>query len=189
VFVYAGLDGTSPLNFWYYREPSCDHRTLGTDHPCGGLPAGSPYPGFFAVAWPDLMLGGSLDAQTAGNPGIAFQDISCPAIGGCPGNWYAHTYGVTFYPDVVPYADPSYLTYNGGLYFEGYVDGTNGGSGLMSSPKIARNPYGYVDPVPGSSPLTWRTYLYYRDCPSPPSKWVDHLGCGLGVSLLTVTQQ
>jgi hypothetical protein len=55
----------------------------------------------------------------------------------------------------------------------------------MYHPRIARNVCGYVDPDPGSSPRTWRTYLYYTDC-----DWTTQgKGCGLGVSELTITQQ
>src|SRR5262249_43989995 len=51
--------------------------------------------------------------------------------------------------------------------------------------KVARSVYGYIDPVPGSSPRTWQTYLYYSDC-----NWDTRgKGCGFGVSLLTFTQQ
>jgi len=51
----------------------------------------------------------------------------------------------------------------------------------MSSPRVARNPYGYVDAVPGSYPRTWQTYIYYLDS--------SNIRGGLGVSTLTITQQ
>lgn len=153
VFSYAGPNGTSPLYFWYYRQ------------------AGSGYfNGNLTVTWPDVILGGSLDAATAGSPGLGFQNTSNSA-----------SYGVGFFPDPVPYANPYYLSYNGGFYFPGYLEATSGAGGPMGSPRVARNPYGYIDAVPGSYPRTWQTYIYYTDS--------TNIRGGFGVSTLTITQQ
>ena len=38
-----------------------------------------------------------------------------------------------------------------------------GGSGFR--PRLARNPYGFLDPEPGSEPKQWRTFLYYTVSP------------------------
>lgn len=148
VISYAGPNGTSPMYFWYYQQAAYSNTTF----------------------LPDVILGGSLDAQAAGNPALGFADA-----GGL-------SYGAGFFPDPVPYANGTYLPYNGGFYFPGYLEGTGGSvSGSMSSPRVARNPYGYVDAVPGSYPRAWQTYLYYVDCTTK--------GCGFGVSSLTITQQ
>jgi hypothetical protein len=40
---------------------------------------------------------------------------------------------------------------------------TTGGSGFR--PRVARNPYGFLDPEPGSEPKRWRTFLYYTVSP------------------------
>src|SRR5262249_19891516 len=40
---------------------------------------------------------------------------------------------------------------------------TTGGSGFR--PRLARNPYGFLDPEPGSEPKQWRTFLYYTVSP------------------------
>ena len=42
-------------------------------------------------------------------------------------------------------------------------DATVGGSGFR--PRVARNPYGFLDPEPGSEPKQWRTFLYYTVSP------------------------
>jgi hypothetical protein len=165
VFAYAGLDGTSPLYFWYYRQSA----------------SGYPYDPQY---YPDVILSGSLDAATAGNPGFGFGSRECGqgTVEGwehqpCPSS------GVGFFPDPVPYSNPNYLPYNGGFYFPGPLSGTN--PTIMFQPRVARNLYGYIEPVPGSSPRRWETYLYYTDC-----NWAtDGKGCGFGVSLLTITQQ
>jgi hypothetical protein len=92
--------------------------------------------------------------------------------------------GVGFFPNPVPYSHLNYLPYNGGFYFPGEVSGTSA-IGIMFRPRVARNVYGCVDPVPGSSPRRWETYLYYTDC-----NWATQgKGCGFGVSRLIITQQ
>ncbi|HMD71228.1 MAG TPA: hypothetical protein VKF41_07785 [Bryobacteraceae bacterium] len=145
VISYAGPNGTSPMYFWYYQQ--------------------APWTG--PTYLPDVILAGSLDSQTAGNPALGFNDNN------------GSSYGAAFFPDPVPYMNGIYLPYNGGFYFPGPLESA---SGVMSSPRVARNPYGYLDAVPGSYPRTWQTYLYYVDCTS-------NKGCGLGVSSLTITQQ
>jgi hypothetical protein len=154
VFSYASVNGTSPQYFWYYRQSPASDDT-----------------GNWIVVWPDVILGGSLDAGTAGNPGLGFNNA---------GNTTQYSYGVGFFPDPVPLVYPTYLTYNGGFYFDGPLEGTNGVWGQMSSPRVARNIYGYLDPVPNSSPRTWQTYLYYYD---------QGIRGGFAVSQLTITQQ
>ena len=155
VFAYGGPNGTSPMYFWYYRQASSGY-----------------FNGQLNVQWPDVILGGSLDAATSGNPGLGFNNTDASPEA---------TYGVGFFPDPVPYANPIYLPYNGGFYFGGYLEGVNGTTGRMSSPRVARNPYGYLDPVPGSNPRRWETYIYYSDQPNVRG--------GFGASLLTITQQ
>jgi hypothetical protein len=164
VFTYAGANGTSPMYFWYYSPAATGyfhghrvilHDILGCRSESGkikGEDRGALQRGTLTVAWPDVILGGSLDSPTAGNPGVGFQNNSA----GC-------SYGVGFFPDPVPFDNPNFLAYDGGFYFPGYLEATTGAGGAMGSPRVARNPYGYLDPVPGSSPLTWLTYIYYTD--------------------------
>ena len=156
MFNYLGSNGTSPLYFWYYRQSPAVYIN-------------NSWPVFY----PDTILGGSLDEATAGNPGIGFADY--------PDSDGAHQDGVAmgFYPDPIP----NNRTPSGGVYILGVLESTtmSGSTARMHSPRIARNPYGYLDPVPGSSPRTWQTYLYYND--------QNLKGGRFAVSQLTITQQ
>jgi hypothetical protein len=161
-FSYLGADGTSPLYFWYYRQsPSVNVS------------------GTYATFWPDVILGASLDGASAGNPGLAFADYPDPDG--------SHQDGAAlgFFPDLIPYAPSGNRNPSGGVYIPGNLESTTmaGSAPRAHTPRIARNAFGYLDPVPGSSPLTWQTYVYYND--GPIKGW----GARFAVSSLTITQQ
>jgi len=158
-------DGTYPLYFWYYRQ-----HAYGNPNENGG-----------ANYYPDVILSGSLDGGTAGNPGFGFESEACGQGHDFP-DQPCPSSGIGFYPDPIPFSNPNYLPYNGGFYFPGVLSNA---TGIMYYPRVARNLYGYIDPVPGSSPRRWETYLYYTDC-----NWqAQGKGCGFGVGRLPITQQ
>jgi len=183
IFVWAAANTSTSPYFWYYNRRA---EYAGPDSQILG-------------ANPDVLLGGSLTAQTAGNPGLAFTTTGNPQ----------YAYGIGFYPDLVPFISPgTYLQYypclepgycNPGTPGQGVGDTypnpvdlivntaaylvTGTGAGSASSPRVARNQFGYLDPVPGSSPLTWNSYLYYTVVTN------NNLDQGFYAMQLTITQQ
>ena len=157
LFNYIGPNGTSPMYFWDYRQ----------------APSAIMFNGGLAIFNPDVILGGSLDGPTAGNPAIGFTNYSDQYGQQWPG-------AIGFFPDPIPFGPYGNRSPQGGLYFPGYLEPW---APTMLAPRIARNPYGYLDPVPGSSPLTWQTYFYYNDTR------VKGAGSRFSVSSLTITQQ
>jgi hypothetical protein len=155
------------MYFWYYRQTPAVQVN-----------------GAWSVFWPDAILGGSLDGPTAGNPGLGFSDYPYAT------NQYGTAVG--FFPDLIPYTPQGNRNPSGGFYFPGSLESTtmDAVGPRMHTPRIARNPYGYLDPATGSGLLQWNTYLYYNDqCLIPD----DPVGCSLpgrfAVSLLTITEQ
>lgn len=131
-------------------------------------PAATPWSADAGSLFPDVMLGGASGMAERGSPAIKFGD-SCVA-----GSTRLRplTYAA-YWPDPYPFngqtgtyrrlrhargpmpAEIETITESGGV--------TTGGSGFR--PRVARNPYGFLDPEPGSDPKEWHTFLYYTVSP------------------------
>ena len=169
-------DGTNLITGWYNAGPAF---------------TGS---GLSIISNPDAMLAGSLDYPALGSPAISVAD-------GCAGVTSVYNYGsgIGFFPDPYPYTNgvsrtippPNGIAVLGPL--ESVSSDVNGPH--MFTPRLARNPYGYIEPT-SNSPKTWQTYLYYNDRAintSPVSgcggytNWPSSTQ-GFSVSSLTVTE-
>lgn len=169
--MFSGLspDGTNTLYFWYYR----------------GTPWG-PVSMKPSLHFPDVILGNALDAATLGNPGFGVADH---CIDSSP--LYGHFRGLGFYNDPVP----------NGRYPQGgtFIDGTwetwfsDAGEARGNSPRFARDPYGYLQPI-SDYPKRWSTYVYYDDSQihrsaTCNSHYDNYSGAHLAVSLVEITEQ
>jgi hypothetical protein len=118
--------------------------------------------------FPDVMLGGASGMADYGSPAIKFAE-SCVA-----GSTRLRplTY-VGYWPDPYPFNGQT-GTYRRSRRAKGPLpvaietitesgDAAVGGSGFR--PRVARNPYGFLDPEPESEPKQWRTFLYYTVSP------------------------
>ena len=118
--------------------------------------------------FPDVMLGAAYGMADYGSPAIKFAE-SCVA-----GSTRLRplTY-VGYWPDPYPFNGQT-GTYRRSRRARGPLpvsietvtesgDVATGGSGFR--PRVARNPYGFLDPEPGSEPKQWRTFLYYTVSP------------------------
>lgn len=131
-------------------------------------PSTTPWTSDAGSLFPDVMLGGADGMADHGSPAIKFAD-SCVA-----GSTRLRplTYA-GYWPDPYPFNGQT------GVYrrparpqgplpvpIETVTESgaaTVGGSGFR--PRVARNPYGFLDPEPGSEPKQWRTFLYYTVSP------------------------
>jgi hypothetical protein len=118
--------------------------------------------------FPDVMLGDAYGMADYGSPAIKFAE-SC--VAGST-RFRPLTY-VGYWPDPYPFNGQT-GTYRRSRRAKGPLpvaietvtesgDVTNGGSGFR--PRLARNPYGFLDPEAGSEPKQWRTFLYYTVSP------------------------
>jgi len=141
-------DGTS-MSYWYG-------------------PMTTPWSADAGSLFPDVMLGGTEGMADYGSPAIKFAE-SC--VEGAT-RFRPLTYA-GYWPDPYPFngqtgkyrrsrrpkgplpAAIETVTGSGAV--------TTGGSGFR--PRLARNPYGFLDPDPGSEPKRWRTFLYYTVSP------------------------
>ncbi len=123
--------------YWYYNESVAYDPALG-------------------AYYPDVMLAGAANWASAGIPSFT---MTSKCISGKA--QYGYMAGVAFYPDPNPY--PNFVV-EAGSTVNGPVDSvssdSNGPRG--TSPKFARNEYGYI-PTISNSPNTWQTYIYYND--------------------------
>lgn len=120
--------------------------------------AGTAYDPVPGLILPDAMLSGTQDAALRGHPGIGFES-------GCKDGetrWQYAT-GMAFYDE--PASGHQWPPPPPGAFFQGPLESvTNDARGpRMYHPRLARNIYGYLDPIPGSSPRTWSSFLYYND--------------------------
>jgi hypothetical protein len=131
-------------------------------------PMTTPWSADAGSLFPDVMLGGTEGMATYGSPAIKFAD-SC--VDGStrvrpltyagfwsdpyPFNGQTGTYRRSRRPKGPLPAAIETITQSG--------DVTTAGSGFR--PRVARNPYGFLDPEPGSAPKQWRTFLYYTVSP------------------------
>ena len=114
------------------------------------------------------MLGGASGMADHGNPAIKFADSCIEGSTRLRPLSYAG-----YWPDPYPYNGETgayrrprrpqgplpvaieTITETGAV--------TVGGTGFR--PRLARNPYGFLDPEPDSDPKQWRTFLYYTVSP------------------------
>ena len=131
-------------------------------------PSTTPWSADSGSLYPDVMLGDAYGAASSGNPAIKFAD-SCVA-GSTRSRPLAYA---GYWPDPFPFNGQT-GTYRRVRRPQGPLpvpvetitetgEITVGGSGFR--PRMARNPYGFLDPEPGSEPKQWRTFLYYTISP------------------------
>lgn len=150
-----------------------------------------------SIVYPDVILSGSTDAASYG-------DISFTLGDGCFSQQEAYrpVVGLGFYNAPYPYANGTYYNYspitiyNSNPGYSSVVIETSGVNNSGFRPRFARNQYGYIDPVPGSNPRQWTTYVYYTsnqvgqnsDTGCNYTTWttVDSI---VGVTLVTITEQ
>jgi hypothetical protein len=174
---YLGAFSNSMMalyNNWNYL-PSINGLSAALTDPEDGTstsywygPSGTPWSADAGSLFPDVMLGGADGMADHGSPAIKFGE-SCVAgstrlrpltYAGYwpdpyPFNGQTGTYRRTRRPKgPLPVAIET-ISENGAV--------TAGGSGFR--PRLARNPYGFLDPEPGSEPKQWRTFLYYTVSP------------------------
>jgi hypothetical protein len=131
-------------------------------------PGNTPWSGDSGSLYPDVMLGGTEGMAAHGSPAIKFSDSCVEGSTRFRPLAYAG-----YWPDPYPYNGQTgayrhprrpqgplpvaieTITESGGV--------TVGGSGFR--PRLARNPYGFLDPEPGSDPKQWHTFLYYTVSP------------------------
>jgi hypothetical protein len=157
-FGYLSADGVNNQYFWYYTSPVSARSNVDASK--------------FIVLWPDVFLGRSADEATLGDPAITM-GFDRGVTGRGVGFWGSTT--------LAPYPGGTVSPYT-------FVDGTYPSSypGTIDGPRFARNVYGYLDPIPSSSPKTWQSYIYYGittygTYDGPPSAF--------GVSQVTITEQ
>jgi hypothetical protein len=161
-------------NNWNYL-PSINGLSAALTYPDDGSntaywygPSSTPWSADAGSLFPDVMLGGAYGMADYGSPAIKFAE-SC-VVGST--RFRPLTYA-GYWPDPYPYNGQTEtyrrsrrpkgplpvaietITENGAV--------TIGGSGFR--PRLARNPYGFLDPEPGSEPKQWRTFLYYTVTP------------------------
>jgi hypothetical protein len=161
-------------NDWNYL-PSVNGLAAALTGPGGGTamfywygPSATPWTSDAGSLFPDAMLGGSDGMADQGSPAIKFAD-SC--VAGST-RFRPLTYA-GYWPDPYPfngqtgrYRRPRLPVGPLPVAIETVTDSgsvTVGGSGFR--PRLARNPYGFLDPEPGSKPKQWRTFLYYTVSP------------------------
>jgi hypothetical protein len=145
----TGADDATSTNYWYG-------------------PSSTPWSSDAGSLFPDVMLGGASGMADHGSPAIKFADSCVEGSTRLRPLSYAG-----YWPDPYPYNGQtgSYrrarrpqgplpvaietITETGAV--------TVGGSGFR--PRLARNPYGFLDPEPDSDPKQWRTFLYYTISP------------------------
>jgi hypothetical protein len=161
-------------NNWNYL-PSGNGLSAALTYPDDGTstaywygPLATPWSSDAGSLFPDVMLGGTEGMADHGNPAIKFAD-SCVA-----GSTRLRplTYA-GYWPDPYPFNGQT-GSYRRSRRPKGPLPvaietvtesgaATVGGSGFR--PRLARNPYGFLDPEPGSEPKQWRTFLYYTVSP------------------------
>ncbi|HZT30728.1 MAG TPA: hypothetical protein VFA33_12640 [Bryobacteraceae bacterium] len=135
-------DGTNDLETWYDVPVAydSDHQTL---------------------VLPDAILANTQDAAALGDPAIGLES-NCGAGDGR----YQYVYGIGLYNDLTP-ASGRPVPPAPGMFFPGSLESVaNDDNGpRMFRPRLARNEYGYIVPVPDvpGLPRIWRSYLYYND--------------------------
>jgi hypothetical protein len=138
----------------------------GTDYWYG--PSATPWSADAGSLFPDVMLGGAYGMADFGSPAIKFAESCVEGATRTRPLLYAG-----YWPDPYPFNGQT------GKYrrtrrpqgplpvaIETVTESgaaTSGGSGFR--PRLARNPYGFLDPEPGSEPKQWRTFLYYTISP------------------------
>lgn len=184
MFAYLTPDAETEFYYWYYTSVAN-----------AAFAQGSSYG--YLLLYPDVLLGGTGEQSTLGPPGFSFGSD-------CTYNSTLAQYvqtgrGIGFYPTPVPNNDSSPSL--PGQFVDG--DWVSSVTGLITSAKVARNQYGFLDKT-SSSPNTWQTYIYYNvndeyggtTCPVPPiqNTYRNTGGSGYptsawGVSQLTITEQ
>jgi hypothetical protein len=170
---YLGAPSNSIMalyNNWNYL-PSVNGLSAGLTDPEDGTstfywygPSTTPWSADAGSLFPDVMLGRTEGMADYGSPAIKFAD-SC----GAGSTRFRPLAYVGYWPDPYPYNGQT------GVYrrtrrpkgplpaaIETITDSGSviaGGSGFR--PRVARNPYGFLDPEPGSEPKQWRTFVYY----------------------------
>jgi hypothetical protein len=157
-------------NNWNYL-PSVNGLSAALTYPDDGTstsywygPSATPWSADAGSLFPDVMLGGTDGMTDYGSPAIKFAE-SC--LAGST-RFRPLTYA-GYWPDPYPFNGQT------GMYrrsrrpkgplrvaIETVTESgavTTGGSGFR--PRVSRNPYGFLDPEPGSEPKQWRTFLYY----------------------------
>jgi len=178
---YLGAAANSMMalyNDWNYI-PSANGLSAALTYPDDGVqtaywygPSTTPWSTDAGSLFPDVMLGGAFGMASYGSPAIKFADSCVPGATRFRPLAYAG-----YWPDPYPFNGQTgayrrtrraqgplpvpieTVTENGGV--------TVGGSGFR--PRVARNPYGFLDPEqqsdPESEPKQWRTFLYYTVTP------------------------
>lgn len=205
--AYGGFPGYTVLgvyNDWDYAPAGGqEFAALSTDGHSSQywygpiVPVVSQTSGGYTIIYPDVMLSGSTDAASYG-------DISLTLGDGCfsGAEAYRPVTGLGFYNAPYLYANGLYYqltpiaTYNANPGYSDVVIETSGPNNSGFRPRFARNQYGYIDPVPGSNPRQWQTYVYYT---SSQLGLNSDTGCDytqynkvnatIGVSLVTITEQ
>jgi hypothetical protein len=131
-------------------------------------PSTTPWSSDAGSLYPDVMLGDASGMADHGSPAIKFADSCVEGSTRLRPLTYAG-----YWPDPYPYNGETgayrrsrrpqgpmpvaieTITESGAV--------TVGGSGFR--PRLARNPYGFLDPEPDSDPKQWRTFLYYTVSP------------------------
>jgi hypothetical protein len=131
-------------------------------------PSTTPWTADAGSLFPDVMLGGTEGMATRGSPAIKFAE-SCVT----GSTRYRPLKYAGYWPDPYPFNGQTGVYRRSGspkgplaAAIETVSEtgaATVGGSGFR--PRVARNPYGFLDPEPGSDPKQWRTFLYYTITP------------------------
>ena len=206
---YGGYPGSSIVGFYndwshepnpfYFDEYSVlsTNGTSSVDYYGPVSPVVASTSGKYTILYPDVMLSGSLDAALYGDFGLTLGD-------GCylGQRAYRPIVGLGFYNAPYRYRDgvnfnltPIATFKTNPLYSDAVIE-TTGTNNNGFRPRFARNQYGYLDPVAGSNPRQWQTYVYYTssligadsDSECDYTKYAT-VPVAVGVSQVTITEQ
>lgn len=147
VFSYLSPNGATSFNYWYNIGPAYRPSS-------GNYTDGSTFP--------DVILKGTLDETSKGNPSIGAA-YGCYQAGALK-NLYQYSRGIGFYADPTPY--PGRVP-TGGIHVNGTLESSSsdGNGHRMFTPNFSRNSQGYLvaDPVQSTSTKkVWLGYVVYN---------------------------
>lgn len=131
-------------------------------------PSNTPWTSEAGGLYPDVMLGGTDGMAAYGSPAIKFAESCLP---GTTRNRPLKFVG--YWADPYPYNGQTGV-YRRTIRPQGPLpvaietiteSGAAAVNGSGFRPRLARNPFGFLDPEPGTEPKQWRTFLYYTVSP------------------------